>query len=460
MGVMAKDEPIGARGRDAVAQATPGGMRRLAAKVLSRLADSLHREEGETRHAQATGRCSLEALLRAYLARGADCSPARLFLVSFQDIRVAFGDEWDRVGPKVMTLADEIISETLPAGNCYSYHSDDTLLIMVVEREAGLSKMALSRVLEQLRRRFGGGTGGACGVKLKAATLSEVLRVQHPRAISAAPASSGQAAVTVQQMTPAQLAERIHKQIAFVHRPVWSAEGQEVGSFLCMARRSADYGTFFGKWVLNGGYDDPFAFGVDLRSMDTVLGALPAARALPRAPALVLPLHFRSLVGESGERIMRALASRVEEADRKHLVFEVLGPLETLPLTRLPLIVAALRKLGAAVWVRAVHTKIADLLPYLRGVDAFGIDLNDLARGDPDPGQRSRYLNDLRKVVPIGNAKMPGLYVWDVRTAGEVKTARAAGAGMLAGPAVMGDLDAPKATVGIAERDLLGHRQV
>lgn len=404
------------------------------------------RHRGGDRHAGAH-RESLEGLLWAHLSEPPNEPDSRLHVISLAEIRQAFGDEWPRLAGKAAMIAESVIRSHLAPGDRFCRRGDEAFLLLFADGHETAPEERLDSILAGIRRQLLGAkadTAGAFGVRATNVTLAQIIDggvvLGGPLVTIAAPAQpSGSAAPVAERMTPSELAARIHRQISFAFAPVWTAAAQRVESYVCLARRDADYGSFQGTWVLNGGYSDPFSLGVDLRAAEATAADLRRLMKAPDAvPDIILPLHLRSLCGEGGMKVLRKLERSIGPNERAHIIYEIIGPGPGMPLASLPSLIHTLRSLGKGVYVRAVPTAVEDLAPWVGQADALGLDLNDLARHGADPRTRTRALRDFFKTT--AQAGLPSTrYLWDARTMEEATAALSLGASFLCGAAGGGE---------------------
>lgn len=381
---------------------------------------------------------ALESLLWAHLtAENPDSAAARIHVVSMGEIKAAFGAaEWARLSGKAMMIAESAIRARLGPKDQFCRRGDDAFLLLFADVLPEQAEERVDIIVADIRRHLLGAqarNAGGFGVRRSKMTLDELVAtgvVGDERADRAKASGEG--------MTASDLAARIHRQISFGFIPVWNQATQRVDSFLCQAQRQADYGTFVGTWVLNGGYDDPFSLGVDLRGIEASIGALRRMESgVTEVPTVIIPLHFRSLVGERGARILRKLEQSTGPKERRHIIYEIIGPRSSLPLGSLPTLIGTLKTLGRGVYVRAIHGHLADVAPWVEGADGLGIDLNDLSRHSADARSRARALRDFFKAAASAKEKLPrSRYLWDARSIEEIGWASSGGATLVAGPAL------------------------
>lgn len=422
-------------------------------------------ERGGDRHA-GTHQDSLEGLLWTHLCLPEGAPEARLHVVSLAEIRQAFGREWARLSAKALMIAEAIIKANLTPGDRFCRRGDEAFLLLFSGNQPEDVERRLDIIVSGIRRQLLGAKAdkaGGFGVRATNLTLAQVinggLMLSAPSAapttqdnnapISPSPSPNAASAAGTgieavagmggDGMSASDLAARIHRQISFSFAPVWSARAQRVENYVCLARREADYGTFQGTWVLNGGYGDPLALGVDLRAVDSAVADLRRLmKTADEMPCIILPLHLRSLCGEGGRRMLGKLESAITPNERPNIVFEIIGPAPNLPLGTLPQMIGTLKTLGRAVHVRAVPGAVDGLLPWIGKADAVGLDLNDIARHGADPRTRLRALRDFFKATSGAEAPVTR-YLWDTRTMEEASLAVSLGASFLCGTAAGGE---------------------
>lgn len=441
----------------ALAAASPGktGVERLreelrakTAEVLHRMADRIYAVDLIEPDNSALGpKQGLDHLMRVCLREagqddGQDVGRVPLHVYSLQELKLAFGPEWRRLAPKAMKVVEIVLRQRLGPTDTYLRHADNAFVVHMGGDHGQQAPRRATRILMDLRRGLLGGASGqgkGFGVQLERSTLGDLLS----KGISPEPAPVAETTLAVAvsppkvELSPGEVAARLHKQLSFSFSPIWApSEGRVVG-YQTLARRHTDYGIYRGKWVLNGGYEDPFSLGVDLRMVDAAAQQAKRPDGEETPPRLILPVHNRSLLGRSRERVLRALETQSEGSARKMIVPEIVGILEAHPLTLLPETIAELKAIFGTVYVRLIPGAEASLLPHLGGVEGVGLDMNELARHGVAADRRRQALKDFGAALKDAKGLAAATrYVWDLHSAGEIKLAMGEGFTHVSGTAV------------------------
>lgn len=443
------------------------GVERLREELLSKTADVLHRMADRIYAADliepevsALGpRFGLDNMLKACLRHaesGGGVSIVPLHLYSLQELKLAFGTEWPRLSSKAMKVVEIVLRKRLGPADTFLRHADNAFVVYMGGEHAEQAPQRASRILGELRQNLLGPStpqGKSFGIQLERVTFGDLLS----KGISPEPAPLADTSLAVAVSAPkvelsvGEVAARLHKQLSFSFSPVWAPGQEMVTGYQALARRHTDYGIYRGKWVLNGGYEDPFSLGVDLRIIEAVAQQITRLQDLPTLPKLSLPLHNRSLLGRNRDRILQSLDSNVPKALRAGVVPEIVGILDAHPLTLLPDTIAELRALFGQVHVRILHGGLEAIAPHLGRADGIGIDMNELGRHGATASQRRLALKEFGAAVKALKVKVPqDRYVWDLHSAGEIKLATAEGFTIISGAAVGIEDAQPRAPFGLA----------
>ncbi|MBK1663097.1 hypothetical protein CKO10_01045 [Rhodospirillum rubrum] len=449
------------KARNKAARRRPSRFGLWLAEALRRLADRLapagsgrlgKSGQGSEPRLSDAPQATLDGMLRAYLGERKDSAISKVHLLTLEEIKTAFGDEWPKLSRKAMMLTEGIIRQHMADGDYYWQQNDESYLLLLSGLEAEEAAAKVMMIADLVRKRLLGNRAVGLpdfGVKASAITVSELLESGASPTLEAITRilderlaeEVGVRSLGVRSSARVLSAQnRIHDSLTVGFRPVWNPSSRLVFAYQGQPYRTTDYGWFAGQWTLYGGYLDPLGIEVDKKVIEVALKPLRAARDAKTPPVIILPLHFRSFTGQNRNEMFSLIAALVEECRKDVLAFELVGLFDGLPLNRLPQVVAGLAKLSRFVAVRAAPDQLEPIRGFLEGVRLLGIDLNDIGRHGSDPANRARVMTDLARF-----AKERGIasYVWDLRTMEEVRLALDLGYSNLCGQAVGSDTADP-----------------
>ncbi len=396
---------------------------------------------------------ALDELLKAYLTDRGDSAISKIHLISLDEMKAAFGPEWDRLSQKAMMITEGIIRKNLSSADYYFRQTDDSYLILLAGLGVHEAAAKVHMITTQIRRRLLGDKADKLrnfGVKAAVVTLSELLEqgtipsVENitrtlderlPEEIGVRTfRRRGNGADSTPQM-------RIYESLSVRYRPVWNPASQLVFAYQAQPYRTTDYGTFAGQWTLNGGYLDPLGIEVDKKVIEDALKNLRTMREDKNPPVTLIPLHFKSFTGQARNEMFSLISALLNQSRQEMVAFELVGLLDSLPVNRLPQIVSALGRLSRFVAVRAVPEHFDHIRGYLRGVRLVGVDLSDISRHGADTHSRNRVMVEFAK---FSREQGIASYVWDLKTIDEVRQALALGYSNLSGVAVASELSEPR----------------
>ncbi|MCF8483132.1 MAG: hypothetical protein K9H25_22125 [Rhodospirillum sp.] len=396
---------------------------------------------------------ALDQLLKAYLTDQGDSAVSKIHLISLDEMKEAFGPEWDRLAAKAMMITEGIIRKHLTGEDYYYRQADDSYLLLLSGLGVHEAAAKVQMIANQIRRRLLGDRADnmrGFGVKAAVVTLSELLeqgtipsfdnitRILEERLPEEVGVRTFRRKAAGAGVSPQA---RVYESLTVRYRPVWNPASQLVFAYQCQPYRTTDYGIFAGQWTLNGGYLDPLGIEVDKKVIEDALKHLRAMRDEKTPPVTLIPLHYKSFTGQARNEMFSLISSLLNQSRQEMVAFELVGLLDSLPVNRLPQIVTALTRLSRFVAVRAVPDQFDHIKGYLNGVRLLGLDLNDISRHGADTASRGRAMIDFARF-----AKDQGIasYVWDLKTIDEVKLALEMGFSNLNGLAVASELAEPK----------------
>ncbi|WP_157879167.1 hypothetical protein [Pararhodospirillum photometricum] len=397
---------------------------------------------------------ALDDLLKAYLTDRGDSAVSKLHVISLDEMKQAFGDDWHRLSRKAMMITEGILRQHLGEHDYYCRQDDDSYLVLLPGLGMQAAATRIQGITEVVRRRLLGEQADnlrGFGVKAAVVTLSELMeqgtipslenitRILDERL----PDEIGVRTLRRRGETgPITPQARVYESLDVRFRPVWNPASQLVFAFQIQPYRTTDYGVFAGQWTLNGGYLDPLGIEVDKKVIAEAIKASKTLKGDKTTPVIVLPLHFKSFTGQARNDMFSLLSKLLDHGKREHVAFELVGLLDSLPASRLPQIVSALGRLARFVAVRAVPDQFDHLRGTLNEVRLLGIDLNDISRHGADTASRSRVLAAFAR---FAREQGVSTYAWDLRTLDEVRLAMDLGFGNLGGLAVAPEMTEPRA---------------
>ncbi|GEO82525.1 hypothetical protein [Pararhodospirillum oryzae] len=396
---------------------------------------------------------ALDEMLKAYLTDRGDSAVSKIHIISLDEMKQAFGDDWERLSNKAMMITESIIRKNLTGSDYYFRQSDDSYLLLLSGLGVHEAAVKVQAIATLIRRRLLGEKAEnmhSFGVKAAVVTLSELLEqgtipslenitnILDERLPEEIGVRTFRRRGDGGGLTPQA---RVYESLDVRYRPVWNPASQIVFAYQIQPYRTTDYGVFAGQWTLNGGYLDPLGIEVDKKVIEEALRVLRASHDDRDAPVTLIPLHFKSFTGQARNEMFSIISKLLSQARQELVAFELVGLLDSLPVNRLPQIVAALSRLSRFVAVRAVPDQFDHIKGSLNGVRLLGLDLNDISRHGADAASRGRAMLDFARF-----ARDQGIasYIWDMRTIDEVRSALDLGFANLSGVAVSTELTEPR----------------
>lgn len=402
-----------------------------------------HLSEATGGDGQDTGdfpQMGLANVVREYCA--ATVGLPRLYVFSLCEFRDAFGSHWPDVAEGTVLAAERVLQGWLGSRDAYSRQGSVSFLVFLAQDRSGQAEQRATVIANDMRDRLLSGqpvTVKGNGVQVKGISLSELVDSAVANMFER-PSAAVRAATQT-----SEILVKLHQQLSHVYAPVLTLDSGMVQGFQSIPRRESETGRRNGQWVLNGGYDDPLTVAIDMRSIEIACTHLKVTQDWKEKPILIVPLHFRSMLGKGRERMIAHLEKILPPDRLPELRLELVGVLDHFPLTDLPKTVADLRGLCGGVFIRAMLAHLERIAPHAGRADAVGLDLNDLSRHGVSPEQRIRALQDFAGLAAAARGRLPRLmYAWGLRDGEDMREAAKLKYALLSGFAVDGEVPEPR----------------
>ena len=450
-------------------------MRNIIAKALRGLAENLERPESEPQHLAPTkpqpvglqGGCpasTLDDLLRAYLQGGTDSAVSRIHVISLQDLKVAFGPEWQRLASKAMKMAENVIMKHLGPTDYFYRQGEESFLLLLGGASRGEAERRLTLISRRIQKVLLGERAehaGAFGVKVAVVTLSDLIasgvvptvesvtrtlqeeakwvtdttrQARPAEASPPTPAPTPAPADPPAEDPPAADRKRaaLVSQVQLHYQPAWNPQTGYVEAFQAVAVRTTTYGTFYGTAALNGGATDPLLPVFDEIVLAASLRSASALRERRAGSRIIVPLHLYSFAAEGNDAFLRLLAAPENAQCAEWLEVEIVGIEDDSPVNRLPALISQLSRTFSGVRVRAPLDNPLALGPSASRASTIGLDLADLGRHYKSQALRTSVL---KKFIQMSVHSSARPYVWGAMTIKDVIVAEAP-YGLISGPAI------------------------
>lgn len=251
-------------------------------------------------------------------------------LVSLEEFREMFGEEWERLRDKALAITESIIRKGLDPNDVYTSYDNDGFLILFKGLDEKDAQRRVTALADEVRVRLLGEDHASyrhLEISAIAVDVEELLDANgnldfglladaHNRARRSEEASGA---------SPEAAPVWFKDQLSVAYMPVWSAAREAVAAFQAVPIRTTPYGELRGRSVLHGGASDPWAVLVDEFLVESLAPYFDASSPYSDVAALCLPLHFHSLAEDAVERLDHALAAFSPELARHRLIIQIIG---------------------------------------------------------------------------------------------------------------------------------------
>jgi len=358
---------------------------------------------------RAIGAAALTEHIRNMVKAGGVTGGAVHFL-NLAEIRARFADRWPIMASRVAAVSESVLEHRLARIDMFTRLEGPAYLIVFANGNEDAARLRCALIGQEIQRQLFGEDTAFNDVRVRASVfrLGREVRVEHidldaaierlrpvePMATAAAPADWPSPAVasqaTVTEMPAGEAGSIDGRPTRYVFRPMLHVRAEAVASFVCQPQHRA---------VDN---DDDFvactAANADLPTLVHAAAELERTRTHGLPVMVTVPLHFSTMTRSADRQPYLAQCARLQEGDRRHLLFELDGCDETVPQTRLMELIGALTPYGRAVVLRVPLSRRR--FAGIREARGFAVaaDCSGLRDGDP------RALEQMRAFTLAANA--------------------------------------------------------
>ena len=300
-------------------------------------------------------RAAFEHLLQQVLHDDQDGSFGRLHIVRISPVG-ADDDEWHRLLPKAMAIAENILHHRLGATDSCLRLAEGRFMLLFPTLSAIEGRLRATAIATEIRQHLTGNQSHGVEVATEVLPLSTLRHTKAPASVE----------------TMHKAMEHSHHpsiSLSIEYQPVWDMPRQAIiGS---RARAGRDFGgqTMWERAVMFGGEEDPMAVDVNRHL------AHAGAAFRPDRGLLFLPVVVNTHTLSHGKGIEDFLDTICHPGGGK-LVLELAGAVANLSRPTLRAVIGAIRARGCAVAIRVVPE--AETARFLRECGAEYLCLNQL----------------------------------------------------------------------------------
>lgn len=249
-------------------------------------------------------------------------------LLSLEQLRALFGDEWETLKRKALAITEGIIRRSLAPNDVYTRYGENGFLVLYYGLDEAEAERRTAALADEIRVRLLGEEHPAYRQLPVTATSLDLAKLID----ESGRLDLDKLAVLMAEAAPEIAAARTsHKnagwftdQLSVQYRPVWNSARQTVMAFQCVPLRTTPYGQLFDRDVLHGGATDPWAIDVDCFVADAIGQYYDVEKPASDIAALCLPLHFTALTDTGRDRLDAILATFCRDLARSRLIIAII----------------------------------------------------------------------------------------------------------------------------------------
>lgn len=266
--------------------------------------------------------------LQKAILSGGEVSSGSCQFVGFDELKDAFGQEWEQLRNRAISMCEAIIRSELGPDDSFMRFGDAGFLMLFEGQDEAQARVCVDKISGLIRKRLLGDSADA----------QEYLQIQtdviNPRSFIDDDGNiTASSLVSVFQGREEERASSISsndpswftKQLGKIYRPLWDVKREVITASQIYPTRDTSYGTLRGLACLHGGADDPLAIHLDCFLAEQAASALMESLQSNTCRPISLPIYFRSLINEEYETLSEVLASVPESLRARQLSLEVVG---------------------------------------------------------------------------------------------------------------------------------------
>ncbi len=390
---------------------------------------------------------------------------AVLQLLTPEEIKETFGDDWPRLREKCMLIAEGVIRQSLSPKDYFSRGGEVTFNLLLADIDERRAQVRVEVMAMNIRQRLLG-DGGEAGSTVKVvgdvldikefsepdgATALDELRdpSQTEAKDSKQRSSNNEGGHVLAAPTNNWLRDQIH----LTYRPIWDAANHMVSAYQAYPVRKSSYATYEGATVLHGGDMDPMAIDLDLQVLNDVFEMIAAEKtAKEDIPTMIsVPIHYTSLCGDVREHLGDVLLEAPSDS-LKRLIFEICGLPDIRGEYSITRSITFLTFFSPQVIVSAPPDDRHAKLFRQSGASALKIDLEDV-RGQPSLPELTKFIKKFGKDAEKLNLRSR---IDGISTIDQFRSAVAGGVDFACGPTIGWTVESPRQTYRLEDTQILG----
>lgn len=359
--------------------------------------------------AKRTSRRKLHDQIKTLLAGRDSTRIDHLHLIGLEKIRDHFGDDWDRVAPKGLKIAEGILRAHLVATDIVVALGNLGYLILFNKLSKNEADIKAAMIAAGIANRLMGGIQDAQevvtvsvsetvdgGVLIAEKSVIDVVDdlVANETAIasntSTIPDNGHNELAWTEDREPAVSRENLaqmhennnHRQlrsdIRFTYKPMWDVSRKVLSTYRCVAVLNDSYGKTASVYDVLSGADSEDTFtGLDLMTLQTVIKVLEDLHSRGRRILMVSPVHYRTLQRINDFTRLKVFCQSMSDVIRRDIIFELVGIPDLISQRSEMELVSGLKNMGRSVIVpaRLNRTHFEEL--HSRGLDTVATDIGD-----------------------------------------------------------------------------------